>query len=84
MAGSPKQDTVVTEKDSRNLLHAEITGADKLGIWLTINGAPYFVAHEKAQWLRDPAVRRILNINLPNGFHLRWDSLDLDIDVDAL
>jgi hypothetical protein len=49
-----------------------------------VDGAPYFVAHEKTGWLRDPAVRRLLNMILLNGFHLRWDSLDADIDVDDL
>jgi hypothetical protein len=68
----------------RSGLCAEITGADKLGIWIQLDGAPYFVAHEKTIWLRDPAVRRMLHISLPNGFHLRWDSLDADLDVDAL
>ncbi|MBN2106142.1 MAG: hypothetical protein JW832_01870 [Deltaproteobacteria bacterium] len=71
-------------QELQNSLCAEITGAGKLGIWIMLNGAPYFVAHEKTVWLRDPAVRRMLHISLPNGFHLRWDSLDADLDVDAL
>ena len=71
-------------QERQSALCAEITSADKLGIWIHLDGAPYFVAHEKTIWLRDPAVRRMLHISLPNGFHLRWDSLDADLDVDAL
>ena len=70
--------------EQRHELCAEITGADKLGIWITVDGVPYFVAYEKTGWLRDSAVRRMLLLALPNGFHLRWDSLDADLDVDAL
>lgn len=84
MAGAVRQQGAAEKKGAPGVLRAEVTGADKLGIWLTVNGAPFFVAHEKAPWLRDPAVRRMLNLDLPNGLHLRWDSLDVDIDVDAL
>jgi len=49
-----------------------------------VDGAPYFVAHEKTGWLRDPAVRIKLNITMLNGFHLCRDFLDADIDHDAL
>jgi len=77
-------DAADREQERRSGLCAEITGADKLGIWILLDGAAYFVAHEKTIWLRDPAVRRMLHIALPNGFHLRWDSLNADLDVDAL
>ncbi len=70
-------------QERRSGLFAEITSSDKLGIWIMLDGIPYFVAHEKTCWLRDPAVRRMLTITMLNGFHLRWDSLDADIDVDA-
>jgi hypothetical protein len=65
-------------------IFAEVTGSDRLGIWITVAGVPYFVAHEKTRWLRDPAVRGMLGMDLPNGLHLHWDSLGIDIDLDAL
>jgi hypothetical protein len=84
MADRCTQGAAVAERQFHALLNAEITGADKLGVWLRVGGVSYFVAHEKMQWLRDPAVRRMLNLNLPNGMHLRWDSLDQELDIDAL
>ena len=63
-------------------LHAEITGDDRLGIWIAVEGVPYFVPHDKARWLQDRSVRRALNIDLLSGFHLRWGSLDADINFD--
>jgi hypothetical protein len=84
MATLRKNNGAAGQQQRPEPLCAEITGADRLGIWITLAGTPYFIAHEKSGWIRDPAVRGMLNMTMPNGFHLRWDSLDADIDCAVL
>jgi len=72
-----------TEALRKDALTVEITRNEKLGIWINAGGCSYFVAHDKTPWLKDQTVREMLNIRLLNGFHLRWESLGIDVDLDA-
>lgn len=73
-------ETAAQKKDG---LTVEITRNEKLGIWINADGHSYFVAHDKTPWLKDQTVRKMLNIRLLNGFHLRWESLGIDVDLDS-
>ena len=62
----------------------EIFNIDAHGLWLFANGKEYFLPYEEFPWFKEARVADILNVQLLHEFHLRWPSLDIDLDLNSL
>jgi len=62
----------------------EIFNIDTHGFWLFANGKEYFLPYEELPWFKEARVADILNVQLLHEFHLRWPSLDIDLDLNSL
>ncbi len=62
----------------------EIFNIDAHGFWLFANGKEYFLPYEEFPWFKEARVADILNVQLLHEFHLRWPSLDIDLDLNSL
>lgn len=54
------------------------------GIWLYANGKEYFLPYEAFPWFQDARLSQIQRVRLLRGHHLRWDALDIDLDLESL
>ena len=68
----------------RNISNPEVTQISTSGIWVLIKGEEFFLPYKKFPWFRNGTVSKIHNLQLLNGFHLRWPDLDIDLHVDSL
>ena len=66
------------------LMEAEVTQADKQGIWVLIGEKESFLSFENFPWFRNAPVSAIHNIELLNPHHLHWPDLDIDLAVESI
>lgn len=54
------------------------------GIWLYVKGREYFLPYADFPWFKDARPSKIRKVHLLHGHHLRWEDLDVDLDLDSL
>ena len=63
---------------------AEILNVSKFGIWILIKGDEYFLDYKRHPWFQEASVGEIYDFEFRFGHHLRWPSLDVDLEVESL
>jgi hypothetical protein len=63
---------------------AEIQGVTKLGLWLLVKGKEYFLGFKDYPWFRRASLADLFAVKLLHGHHLRWDKLDIDLELRSL
>lgn len=68
-----------TENSSVKVLsiHAE-------GIFLSVAGKEYFISYNRVPWFRNARVNEILNVSKMGRMGIRWEDLDVDLEIDSL
>lgn len=54
------------------------------GFWIFVQSKEYFLSFDDYPWFRNARIAEIMNVALKNQHHLRWDDLDIDIELDSL
>ena len=73
------------KKHGKNTLEQpRVLNIDPFGVWILVNGSEYFLEHEKFPWFVDAKISDIFELKQPHLDHLRWDSLDVDLDLQSL
>ena len=68
----------------KTILGNEVTGIGKDGLWLIYEGREYYVPFEDYPVFGDATVEQIYSMTVSAPGHLRWKSLDCDIEIEAL
>ncbi len=68
----------------KNTLNVEVTQISPNGVWLIAADTEYFLSYEDYPWFENATVSQIHNVQLTQGFHLRWPDLDVDLELDSL
>ncbi len=58
-------------------IHAE-------GIYLSVAGKDYFISYNRVPWFRNATVNEIMNVTLMGRMGIRWEDLDVDLEIDSL
>ncbi|HCS49224.1 MAG TPA: integron cassette protein [Candidatus Aminicenantes bacterium] len=56
----------------------------RVGIWVLIKEKEYFLSFEDFPYFKDQTLNSIQNVQLPQGYHLYWPDLDIDLEIDNL
>ena len=62
----------------------EVTNISQHGIWLFIRDTEYFLPFDEYPWFKDARVGDIMEVELLNDHHIRWENLDVDLDIESL
>ena len=62
----------------------EVLNISQNGIWLYVRGREYFLSYQDYPWFKEVRLSQIHRVQLFHGRHLRWDDLDVDLDLDSL
>ncbi|NQY79225.1 MAG: DUF2442 domain-containing protein [Candidatus Caenarcaniphilales bacterium] len=73
-----------SKKLGENISEVELQGISNTGIWLFIDKAEYFLPFELFPWFKEAKISEIQNVELIHGHHLRWDDLDVDLDIESI
>ncbi|MDA0771364.1 MAG: DUF2442 domain-containing protein [Cyanobacteria bacterium] len=71
-------------KHGTNTSKVEVVGITMNGIWLHVNEMEYFLPFEDYPWFQEAKLGDIPKVELLHGHHLRWDKLDIDIELESL
>ena len=72
------------KKAGKNISQAEITNISSQGVWIDVKDREYFMSYEEFPWFKDAKLKDILEVQLIHDHHLRWKTLDVDLDLDSL
>jgi len=61
-----------------------VTNVSPHGLWVLVGEREYFLPFSAYPWFSDAKVSELLAVELIHGRHLRWPSLDVDIEVESL
>ena len=62
----------------------EVSTISRHGIWLFVKDTEYFLSFDEYPWFRDAKIGDIMKVELLNDHHLRWDTLDVDLELESL
>ena len=62
----------------------EISNISSHGLWLFVADREYFLPYSEFPWFRDATIKQICDVQLLHGYHLFWQQLDVDLELDSL
>jgi hypothetical protein len=75
---------MLSKKHGKNIYASEVTAVGRDGFWLIHRDQEFFVPFHDYPIFRQVSVEQIYSMEEIAPGQLRWDSLDVDIEVDAL
>ena len=73
-----------SERAGTDTSQAEVTNITSHGIWIYVKSAEYFLPFDGFPWFRDAKISDVLEVQLLSDHHLRWERLDVDLELDSL
>ena len=67
-----------------SISHPGIGDIGTTGFWLTLPTSSWFLAFDEHPWFAQASRQQLEEVELLQGEHLRWESLDVDLCVDSL
>jgi len=54
------------------------------GIFLSVYENDYYLSFNRLPWFRDAKLSDIINVSMLGEDAIRWDALDVDLEIDSL
>jgi len=54
------------------------------GIFLTVFDNDYYLSYNRLPWFRNAKISDIFNVAMMGDDAIRWDTLDIDLEIDSL
>lgn len=54
------------------------------GLMLSVLGQDYFVSFNRLPWMKNAAVRDVLDVQMSGYDAIEWPKLDIDLEIDSL
>ena len=68
----------------RSTSEAEILNISRHGFWLLVHDREYFLSFKDFPWFQHASISSILNVELPQPYHLYWPDLDVDLELESI
>lgn len=62
----------------------EVLNVSPHGIWILVKDKEYFLDHDQFPWFKKASLEQIFEVKLLHGFHLYWEQLDIDLELESL
>lgn len=63
---------------------ASVLMINSQGIMVSVLGNDYFISYNRLPWMKDAAVKDVLNVKMSGQDAIEWPSLDIDLEIDSL
>ena len=73
-----------SKKLGKSISKAEVLSISPFGLWVMVLDKEYFLSSKELPWFHSAKIDQDLNIHIENKNHLRWDDLDIDLDLSSL
>ena len=54
------------------------------GLMLSVLGQDYFISFNRLPWMKDAAIRDVLDVQMCGDDAIEWPKLDIDLEIDSL
>jgi len=54
------------------------------GIFISVSEKDYYVSYDRLPWFRNAKISDIFNVKMCGNEGIRWDTLDVDLEIDSL
>ena len=54
------------------------------GLMLSVLGQDYFISFNRLPWMKDAAIRDVLDVQMCGDDSIEWPKLDIDLEIDSL
>ena len=54
------------------------------GLMLSVLGQDYFISFNRLPWMKDAAIRDVLDVQMCGDDAIDWPKLDIDLEIDSL
>jgi hypothetical protein len=54
------------------------------GIFITVFGSDYYLSYDRIPWFRHAKASDIFDVKMLGDDGIRWDALDVDLEIDSL
>jgi hypothetical protein len=68
----------------KNISKAEVTHISTHGLWVLVGEREYLLPYSDYPWFSDAKISDLMTVKLIHGRHIRWPSLDVDIEMESL
>lgn len=68
----------------KNTSVAEIQNISNHGLWVLVKDREFFIPFVRYPWFKKANIEQIYAVECLHGRHLRWEALDIDVELDAL
>ena len=75
---------MISKNSGMSISNCEVTDISKYGLWILINEKEYYISFDLFPMLKNASVDKIFQVKYYPPDHLRWESLDIDIELDSL
>ena len=72
-----------SNKNTENL-SVNVVSINAEGINLSVAGKEYFISYNRVPWFRNARVSEIMNVTMMGRMGIRWEDLDVDLEIDSL
>ena len=72
------------KNSSAVISEVEVSNISRKGIWILLKGKEYFLPYDRYPWFKGEAPSRLRRVTLSHGHHLRWQALDVDVELESL
>ena len=62
----------------------ELSNVSQHGLWLLVDDKEYYLPFVDFPWFRDATIAQLSTIERPQGDHLHWPELDVDLTLDII
>ena len=73
-----------SKKLGKSTSKAEVLSISPFGLWILVLDQEYFLPYKDFPWFKEATVKDILAISLEHNSNLRWESLDIDLELSSL
>ena len=71
-------------KNSSANTSASVLMINAQGILLSVQGQDYFLSYNRIPWMRDAAIKGVLNVQMSGRNAIEWPDLDVDLEIESL
>jgi hypothetical protein len=54
------------------------------GIFISVSGNDYYISYDRLPWFRNATVTDIFDVRMCGNEGIRWDTLDVDLEIESL
>lgn len=72
------------KKSGKNISAVEVQNISQHAIWILVNNKEFFLPFTEYPWFKNATIDQICMVELLHKKHLRWPSLDVDLEIESL